>query len=181
MKEKEIRDYLSPNWTSYIAVIFFGILALLGIAVAASSGPGALIIVLLFVGLAALASLHPYGMHKEMNKVIQREKNLNHMQEMEKDFEYAVAFCKDKVKAGQIYLFGKNTGTILKYEEIERVYLYVHKTNFVEDKREMKAVTRDKQTVTLCNLRTGKKDEDELKVFLSLILAQNPSIKVGYR
>lgn len=103
---------------------------------------------------------------------------------MAAEFETAQRFCSDTLRLSENYIFSKGTFPH-RYYEIERVFQYVHQTNGIEDRRELKARyagPNNKSTeVMLCQLKTrGRSDADAMQI-VSIICSKNPSVAVGYK
>lgn len=88
------------------------------------------------------------------------------------------AFC-DSLRLGERYLIGKNTGTIVSYGEITKIYQHIHKKRLREIIRELKIETADGSVNTLCNLPLNGKADSEVAHVISHILSVNSSIQVG--
>ena len=179
--EKDLKRYLSPKWTAYLGTILIGLLLLLmllGPGLRGEDLPVGGLVLLAIIGL--LFSVKPLFTLSQIGRIIQREKDVNRLDRMLNDYQNSLPLCGDKVKTGQEYIFGKNVGSIVRYDEITKVYQYIHKTNFAEDKRQLKADIRGGGTKVVCNLKLKGKDDEELKKLLAVILSKNPEVKVGY-
>lgn len=97
------------------------------------------------------------------------------------DFEKGGKAFNDKLRLGQKYLIGKKTRTIVSYNEIARIYQYIHSTNCVEDTRSLQIVLHNNKKLDLCKLPLwGKADEEVANVF-NYVKSMNPNIAIGYR
>ena len=77
-------------------------------------------------------------------------------------------------------MFGKGMGTIIKYKDISNIYQYVHKTNLVEDKREIRVEKVSGEEIKLCKIYLNGKSDDELIILMNYILEKNPNVQIVY-
>ena len=119
----------------------------------------------------------PIKQYRRMNKVLKDAEEQNRMEQMITDFQEAVPLCGSRLKAGQNYLFGRNVGTIVRYEEIVRIY--GTNTSFHIPPFEVRIQTQDGETNILA-IRISRRthEKDNLKL-LAMIYAKNPEVKVG--
>lgn len=83
------------------------------------------------------------------------------------------------MKLGQRYIVSFNTGVVVRYDEIRNVHQYVHKTNLIEDGRELRAIKTDGETVTLTGLELRGKADEHVQKVIAFLMMKNPSITVG--
>ena len=100
---------------------------------------------------------------------------------VEADFLNAKIRRNDTVRFGERYIYIKKSGKLVKYEDIKQVYQYVHKTNFIETERALKYKDQNGKEYYLCKLELRDKSRNEMVEIISLLLAKNPNIKIGYR
>lgn len=97
------------------------------------------------------------------------------------DFSQSAGVIGDRLRIGKCYLFGKNTGNIIEYREIGRIYQYIHRTNLKEDRRSLKVRIKYGKDITLCKLPlNGTADADVVRI-VTLIKHVNPAVEVGYK
>ena len=129
-------------------------------------------ILLVWQGIAAYT-----GFSKQIRKL----EAMHTVPDVYTDFAQSSVMIGDRLRLGKRYLFGKNTGHIFEFGEISRVYQYIHKTNGVEDRRELKVKTTRGKELILCRLPLkGKADEDIMNV-AAIIKAVNPAVEIGYK
>ena len=179
--EKELKKYISQSWTAYIGLAFFGLLFLIGLVSSARGNSSALPALLIFGIFAALASISPIRSIRGISEFLEGARSRNELDAVLLDFETAQSLCGDKIRMGEKYIYGKKTGGIYDYNQIRKVYQYIHKTNFAEDRRELRAETIDGKTKTLCRLALKGKDDENMKQIVMRIFAKNPTVKIGYR
>lgn len=97
------------------------------------------------------------------------------------EFGSGKQFFKDKLRIGPTYILGKGAGKALKHNQVQKVYQHVHKTNFVEDGREMRVETNEGKLVILCKIPLRGKGDQELIQAISIMKTMNPGIHVGYK
>lgn len=117
-----------------------------------------------------------FGVNKQVEKYTQEGK----INDVLQDFQSAEKFLDNHLYIGREYVFGKEAGKILEILEISRVYQYVHKTNFAEDRRLLIAETISGGKIALAKLKRYGKSSDELTLIVSRLLEKNPNIQVGY-
>ena len=175
-EKKEFIKYSRPV-AGFAGAVFGGVFFLIGIFMGGELTPFYHVLVILFG--AAIAAGCIYSIIKYNNKIKQFESN-GEMVTILSDFRNGTRAFDDKLIAGQVWLIGKKTGTIIKYSDITRMYQTVHKTNYVEDGRSVTAVTKDGKTHELCKLKLRGKSNDELNNFFAYINSRNPEIHFGY-
>ncbi len=117
----------------------------------------------------------------KLNKNIAKIEMNNGLEILLNDFENAGRAFNDRVVLGDVFIIGKNTGVIVSYGEITRIYQYIHSTNGVEDTRMLKANLAEGRTVDLCALQLRGKSDDELNQVCAYICSKNPDVRVGYK
>ena len=73
-------------------------------------------------------------------------------EQMLSDFEHGERLLNDSLRMGEQYVAVKRSVIMYRYEEITRVYEYVHKTNGAMDEHELRIVDKEGITRILCNL-----------------------------
>ena len=174
--EKVFRKYISEGYTS----LYLGpILVLLGgVMFLAESVIG-------YLGGLFLIAMGVYMVYcwfrdkKQMDRQMEAWRSTGVLQGLLAEFQQSAPVFKDTLRLGQTHLFPKGTGKVLTYGQLTQVYQYVHKRNFVEDRRELRAVVAGKE-ITLANLPLKGKGDEDLKKVLGFFLMKNPGIHVGY-
>lgn len=118
---------------------------------------------------------------KKFTDYIQNAETSGEMGMILGDFSQSYSMVKDNIRIGRRYIFGKKQGRPVKYSEITKVYQSIHKTNFVEDSRQLNAVLSDGETRTLCNLMIRGKSDEDLARIMGFIQHQNPGVHLGYK
>lgn len=156
---------LASGFMGYLAVMvdpFIGFFALFGIGCS---------ILLIWSGHSSSQKFAAY---------IQDAESSGKLQELLNDFSRSYSMVGDNIRLGSKYIYGKKKGRPVSYSEIRKVYQYRHRTNFVEDYRQLQAVVNDGSTHILCDLKLrGKSDEDVAKI-MGFIYHQNPNVHLGY-
>ena len=178
MSEEQLafKQYLAPPmWTFYMAAVIAVLVSALALSLGKIQGASLILV--------AVAFLFAYLAIKDNLKALRRVQEYEQtgkLAEALPDFNAGAAMLDGELHIGQQNLYGKRMGVILPYQDIARMYQYVHKTNFVEDRRALIALTRAGERVTVCKLKTRGKDDSELALVLSLAKAKNPDIQFGY-
>ena len=98
------------------------------------------------------------------------------------DFENGGKAFKNKLVLGQRFLIGKNTGVVIAYSDIGRIYQEIHKTNYIEDSRTLKILSvKTNRYYDLCKIPLKGKADDEVQQVIEYIVSMNPNIRVGYK
>lgn len=178
-----IKKYITPSYSAVIAGTVISILAILWFVISSTiidmDRTKEIIIgsVTLIMGifLAAWELAFIFQVKKSLSLV---DKN-GDMQILLDDFKNGIQFFKGSLILGQRFIIGKNSGNVLYYSEIIRIYQYIHKTNFVEDMRVLKAVNNKRNVINICALPLRGKGDSELTIAINHILSKNPNVKVG--
>lgn len=172
----DLRQYLMPPvWTFWLAAAFVLPVSVMVFAVSDAVGAS------LF--LVALMAFFAYLAVKDNIKAWQRVREYEARGALagaEADFSAGKEALGGQLRMGELNLYGKQMGLILPYGEIARIYQYVHKTNFVEDRRMLIALTHGGERYSLCKLEKRGKSDHELALVLAAAKARNPGIQFGY-
>lgn len=174
--KESLFKYVSPSKEGLILGVFGVLVGIMGLFTKNPLG-----IFLFGVGCAAVFSGSTLF---EMYKISKQMKNFELNGELEdvlKEFEEGVQVLNDSIRLGNKYAFGKKTGTIIKYEDISRMYQYVYKTNLIESSRTIKIENISKVQRELCRLPLKGTADNEVKEIMMFILAKNPKIEIGYK
>ncbi|MCF0135565.1 MAG: hypothetical protein HUJ69_03990 [Lachnospiraceae bacterium] len=176
MERKELEAFLGPGKGTIVAAI---IVAALWTPLSLLTDPTMMIGVVIVVVLILLYYIVPaVRLKKRLDAMEMRGDLLRAYM----DFKMAQPAFGGKLLVGNEYLFGKKVGGIIPYWEISKVYQYIHRTNFVEDNRLLKAVLPDgKKAVDVCKLPRRGKGDAELAHIIEFIQSRNPAVHVGYR
>lgn len=173
----EIKLYLKPKGNVLLLVL--GIfMVFMGCFVFTAEIEFIICLLPLLLGLFLVA----VGVHALMDypQYIQSLKNSGQIPQIYQDFSTAQSVYQDKLRFGRYGLFARNHGKIIFYNDITRVYQYIHRTNFVEDRRELKFINRKGHELTLCPLKTRGRSDEDMHLIVAMLLQKNPSIQVGY-
>lgn len=175
-KKEELKEYLYPSKLPLIGGGAFVIIGFVGMGLAASP-VGVFILCCIFaviISVPTLITIH--NLSSTIETFVTDEK----LPEVLEEFENSQSVLNNALSVGTEYMFGKGMGTIIKYKDISNIYQYVHKTNLVEDKREIRVVKVNGEEIKLCKLSLKGKSDNELKALMIFILEKNPKIKIGY-
>lgn len=176
--EERLKKYISSYRAGYrILTVIMAALCILFV-VCAVIGNDVQYIGLVYFAAGLVLSLIPLWRDRQFFKKLERDRQL---QAAAEDFDRAISMRKDRIRFGKNWIFMKGSIRLLRYEEIVRIYQYVHKTNFIENQRQIKYVGTDGKTRTMCNLRLRGKSDEEVKRLIGLIYSKNPNIQIGYR
>lgn len=168
----QMKKYLQPS--SILAVV--GVIVLIfGIVTVIEGWIG-----LLFLAVGGLLVWLGISNIKDFHKILNDLTQSGQIQYVIEDFSGSVSMIKDYIRVGKRYLFGKKSGLIVAYGDIKKIYQHIHKTNGIEDRRELRYVDIHGRTHTLCSLLIRDKSKDELIQLLNIILQKNPNVQIGY-
>lgn len=175
--KKELKKYLFPSIGGLVFGAFWIILGIAGMF-AAASPVGMLLFGLAF---AALCSWKSIADIVRMNDQIKAWEENGRLDRVLQEFATGKQFLNDKLRMGPTYIIGKKSGGVYTYGEIRKIYQYVHKTNFAEDQRELRAELTDGKTRMICKLPLRGKGDAETMQIVALVKAMNPNVHIGYR
>ena len=178
--EKDLRKYLAPGWTSFVGTAFFGVVFLFAFAGVLRGNSYAVPAALIMGIMTILASIPPGKKIMDVSDFLDDARKRNELELVLQDFQAASSLCEDRIRMGAKFIYGKNCG-VYEYSRLQKVYQYIHKTNWAEDGRELRAVMSDGKTKTLCKLALKGKDDENVKKVILYILLKNQSVTVGYR
>ncbi len=176
MNTEELRQFLKPS----IALAVGGAVVM---ALGLVFGIAGHVLVALIILLAIGGVLLYFGVKEQTDfkRLMEEYARQGTLEEIAADFAAGRTWSKDTLRTGEKYCYNKGSGRVYPYTDIRNVHQYVHKTNGVEDQRQLRAVMADSKTVTLCTLKLRGRSDEELQQLIMLLLSKNPSITVGYR
>lgn len=183
VSKEVLQKYLRPT-ISYLYYVTGGFLIFCMAAVVAVGGAeGNLIIVpILFTALSLYLIYDGYRLQKQLSDRIAAAEKSGELNYILTDFTFAKPMVDGKIRLGQYYIYGRNTGTMLRYSDISQLYLQVNRYMFIEIARTlMYRPTGSKKTFPLAKLKTGKRSQEEVNLVANFVFQKNPSVKIGYR
>ena len=99
--------------------------------------------------------------------------------QVQADFAKSMPMRKDHVRFGERWVFTKGSVRLRQYSEIWQVYQQIHRTNFVEDRRELRCVDVNGKDSCLCKLELRGASDEEVRKMAAMIYAKNPNVKFG--
>ena len=175
--KKEFTNFLKPRGNVSM-MVFSVIMILIAALIYADGAPILLSLFIAAVGVImlvlALRSLLDYPQY------IQALEQNGQMQWILQDYSQAQCMLNNDLRFGRYYLYAKGQGNVIAYNDIVRVYQYIHRTNFVEDRRELKYVNKNGAELTLCKLKLRGKSDADLRMIIGMLYQRNPALQVGY-
>ncbi len=172
----EMKEYIRPSYFYLFASAGILLIGIMGAFAAKSIG------VFIFLGvIAVLNSISTITGLSHFNEIIRQATENGSIDQIVREFQSATPFADGALRLGSRHVFGKRSGNILEYGDITKVYQYIHKTNFAEDRRELRVETKDSKVISLCKLSLRGKSDETLMVILRVMLSHNPAIKIGYK
>ncbi|MBR6570181.1 MAG: hypothetical protein IKK75_06965 [Clostridia bacterium] len=182
MDNKELKSYISSFPVSLVLGLLFAGFGIMGLFVDVAKPVG---LMLAMFGIAAICLIVFFVGKSNLNKLIEQYESQYGADVLMKDFSSAHSLLADKIRLGDGWLYGSKTGTVIRYEQIRKIYIYIHKTNGVEDRRALKIVTSDGKTRELCLLPTtgfvNKQNHPDVETVIKVLLIKNPNVHIGYK
>ena len=176
---EELKKYAFPppiGW--FISTVIFGGLLILFIISAIAGNDVELFGAFVFIGGLVISILFALNNLNRTKKILEDE---SLCLRLDMDFAKATPMRRDRVRFGDEWIFIKGNRMPVRYEEITRVYQYIHRTNFIENERALKYVDSKGKHKKLCNLELRDKSKDEMLKMVEIICTKNPSVQLGYR
>ena len=178
-KKKELSDFLRPRGIVEEIILAGVCIVFAFISLCQPNITIGVFFVCLIIGIAVLLfALRTWMKHDQYMQAVEQSGN---MMWILQDFAHAGSLARGELRFGQYYLYAKGHGTFLSYSEITKVYQFVHKTNFIEDMRQLKYVDREGKEKVLCRLKTRGKSDADVRMAVTLLYRKNPNIRIGYR
>ncbi len=105
---------------------------------------------------------------KEMNSILE-------------DFAEAESFMNGNVRVGKSYIFGKKSGAVIKYADIDRAHHFIRKNNSYRVKRFIEIFTFDDTKIKLCKVSSNDKNIEACEKIMHIIKERNPKADVMYK
>ena len=177
-KKKEFTEFLKPRGV-FTKIILGGIMLLFAFLMIQPNITIGVFLMFLIIGI--LLILFAVRSLMNHNQYIQSLEKSGQLHRVLQDFAQAGCLVDGKLRFGQYCLYAKGHGKLLPYSDIARVYQYVHKTNGVEDMRELKYVNREGKERSLCRLKIRGKSDADVHMAVTMLYRKNPNIQIGYR
>lgn len=94
------------------------------------------------------------------------------------DFISAQSFMKDRMRMGDKYIFCRRLCTVIRYQDICRVYQDSFEDNLTERARELKAADTSGRVWRLCGLKPNTDNQPGLREALDFMLSKNNLITI---
>lgn len=184
---RRLRKYLQPGLFTGKIVFIMGVIFLIAYILTlngmrvlpGTEGYDTIVIFIFFIALivSVPGSIQIIRLRKQLRGLEQT----GELPQVLNDFESAESMYNGKVMMGDSYAFGKGCSAVIRYEEVERVYLYEHYTNSIKDERMLKVKMKNGKTFGLCRLKVYIRKEEEETEIMEMVLSHNPDIEIGVR
>lgn len=182
---RRLRRYLQPGLFTGKIVFIMGVIFLIayiltlnGMGILPGTEGYDMVVVLIFF-IALVASVPGLIQIIRLRKQLRDLEQTGELPRVLNDFESAERMYNGKVMLGNSYAFGKGCSAVIRYEEVERVFLYEHYTNSIKDERMLKVKMKNGKTFGLCRLKVYfKREEDETEI-MEMVLSHNPDAQIG--
>ena len=179
MNTDALKNYLRPG---YFRLFVSGGAVVAGIllAVYSKAGNSSFLFAVFGVCIAFFPARSWYSLYKEYLDFIATHQQAGNLDDVAADFAAGKAWFNDRIRTGQTALYIKGVPCLLDYDDILNLYEYIHKTNYVEDERQLIAVIKGGTKISLCKLKKNGQSNQELLLFLAFLFQKNPDVTVGY-
>lgn len=135
-----------------------------------------LCLMVLCVGLFMMwLSFSPFRDYRKMMKFF-TDSGIYH--EAAADFISAQSFMNDRMRMGNKYIFCRRLCTVIRYNDICRVYQHSFEDEVTERTRELRASDTSGRVWTLCGLKPNTDNQPGLKEAIDFMLSKNSGITV---
>ena len=176
-----LKSYLRPSYRTLILPAFLIVCGFACMGAVAKPIFG----LVMFAGIGILSAIPFFTELSRFRSSIESYDSQHGNGKLEEEFNASNSALDGNLRMSENYLFGYHTATFIRYEEIRKIYVYVHRTNGAEDQRALRIETSGGKTRTLCNLpRKGayrKVNHPDLTEVLKIVLLKNPSVQIGYK
>ena len=176
--KKELRKYLFFSPGDYTFYIFCFVLTVALLVIGISGGGGRFAMGLILAVLFNLPMILDYSRFKS---TMEKYEKSNKMDLVLLDFRVGKFLCNDALCMGENVMIGRYTGNVFTYDEIDKVYQKITKTNGAVSKNELRVQLKDNSVKTLARLKAKHENVDEMHLAIQIMLSKNPNIQVGYK
>ena len=176
--KENIYKYVAPSSVLYyvLAAFFF----LMGLPMASLTTDDKYLS-LIFLGFGILLLCMGVFIRSKVRKQLDALEESGELPAILADFSQSYSLVDGKVRLGQRYVFGRKTGALVRYEDIQKIYQYIQRYMFIETYRDLRYVNPKGKVKSLCQLKRGKKSQDDVLKIMGFIQKKNPSVHLGYR
>ena len=182
MDNKELKSYIAGSSGMLLIGLFFAGFGMMGFFVDMDNALG---LMLMMFGFAAIFLIIFFVSKSNLSKLIEQYEAQYGADVLSKDFSAAHSLLNDKIRLGDDWLYGRKTGTLVRYEQIKKIYIYIHRTNGAEDRRALKIETADGKARELCLIPTtgfvNKQNHPDVETVIKVLLIKNPNVHIGYK
>ncbi len=173
---EELKKYLKPSYLYLYSSAVFMLLGIVGVI-----GTKSVFVFLFLGGIEVLHSWSTIMLIINLKEQIQHSTENGTIGQIVEEFQNARSYTDTSVRLGPAHVFGEKSGIILEYKDIAKVYQYIHKTYFSEDRRQLRVETKDGRLIILCKLAIRGQADESVKAIVKEMLSHNPGIKIGYK
>ena len=143
-----------------------------------------ILVILLILGMSSVGFLIHFISILRRDKILSQYETQYGVDALNKDFNSARSELADQIRLGDNWLYGRNTGMVIRYEQISRIYTRIERTDTgIEQERSLRIETLDGQKRKLCTVPTKgilkKQNHPDLEAIIKELLIKNPSIRIG--
>lgn len=191
MTQKELTKYLRGKKTItnlLLAILFFacavGALGvgsgLIEVEITGGYKTGALVLGVLFAVVGCFSIVDALG-GSDLKRQLENLEKQGTLGGLLEDFERGKKFCKGKMIVGNTYVLGKGTNSIVRIDELARVYEYKHTTNGSVDGHSVMGIMKNGSRRELGDIKGIEKSGDQIVDIFNALYVRNGNIQFGYK
>lgn len=162
---RELKKYLNPGRGWKIGAVSCLVLALTGLLMP--------VLVVLWLALAGLCFWFAVSAGRKLTDALEAD--------MVWDYAAAVSMFDGELRMGNRYLFGRNHGRVVAYDQIRQVYQHVQKTYVFETSRCLMYKKAAGKALALCKLPLRDRAREDVMKVMVFIHSKNPGVRLGYK
>ena len=182
MDKSVLQKHLRPSMSLIFATVFMALFTIVLVCVGISvGGVVGILLTVFFLAITVVVGWSAWKAFSDCSKQLSDMEQSGELNRVLREFESGKQFFKGKLRIGPTYILGKRSGRILTHSQVKKIYQHVHRTNFVEDRRELRVETTDGKTVSVCRLPLRGKGDQELVQAIAIVKTMNPGVYIGYK
>lgn len=171
-EEKEFKKYVTPH-TSRDAFATLLLIAVICMFVLPQMA-------VLYAAFAAIFAI-PWAIGcNRVNKQISSMQSAGTYEKVLREFAGSSSSLDGKVRFSESYIFGKGTGRLFDYKDIEWIYMHNLSYLFIPIKSEVMIGNGAGKIVPFCKLKLGNGGNKEIEQLATLISEKNPAVLMGF-
>ena len=168
--KKDLIQFLMPPLKPMLVAVIW-----IGLGIACRELQGMILVGILLAALSVLPTVKQIAAIYGKVGALEKEGLLEDALE---DFFVADSHINDYVRLGDTYIFGRELGSIVRYDEIRKTWQRARSRNFTESSRFLRAELKNGRVCDLTKLPTMGKGDEQLEKILNKIGSVNPKARL---